>query len=711
MNKAIPILIALLLLGTICVIADGFHPSKQFTANTVYLIEMTPQPDGFAGVFLDMSNVLSIFATDNYGNVTYGPVPFAGMGGEVLYQNEAGNHQLKIRNTSWGYAVWHLESTFDGYDRLATWSFLPDLTVVDQDNALYFEDSSYRFNRVHNFDIERIPGTPDHFALLFTSDADNQLDPIDALFFTVLNHSAPGIDVNEIAFCNETPGSGFAPGECQQFFWNHEDCVAQAPDCEWFEYREMLDITFPVMGSQWTYDKLNLERLDDGTYVATVNKDAEQYPPLAWSYQIASDGTKLSETPLGEDSEPGRYEGGLAKFGNTGYLARVDAIDRPGYGRDWAVQLLDSDGSEYGDWPIWPIITNSEDWTNPDIIMDTVADIIPISDNKMALWAADSNFGFGWLFIYDLIGTTITKTANYTTLSGAGNYFDATIAWKPGFYALAYGGQFITVYEESLAECSIDTDCASCQKCDTGNCVNQSTSEDTKDECSATDCYTGNCDGAGACDIYSGGEQGGCGTCEYCTDGDSDCELVPDDTDPNDECTASYDACINDYTLQGPDGYCDGAGACDTDDATANVSEGNVCITGSDTNPTNTTYCDKLANCVSTYTSARYYYLGYLGDGTNTCSETGWQTLNETWDATIGFKISTTEHAPVCQEERIFAGGGGGDKLPTEEPEERPPILGVVPISGPTKIKFIDDIIKAIKEFFEKIPGWTGGGF
>ena len=80
--------------------------------------------------------------------------------------------------------------------------------------------------------------------------------------------------------------------------------------------------------------------------------------------------------------------------------------------------------------------------------------------------------------------------------------------------------------------CSVDSDCSFCMKCSGGECVNQDDNEDTKSEC-----------------------------------------------------TASYDACSEAWIRQGPDGDCDGAGDCDTDDALLNVSPGNVCDSGADVNP------------------------------------------------------------------------------------------------------------------------------
>ena len=53
----------------------------------------------------------------------------------------------------------------------------------------------------------------------------------------------------------------------------------------------------------------------------------------------------------------------------------------------------------------------------------------------------------------------------------------------------------------TLVGCVDDSDCGFCEKCNLSNntCEFQTTSEDTKDECSDLECTTGLCDGAGAC--------------------------------------------------------------------------------------------------------------------------------------------------------------------------------------------------------------------
>lgn len=67
--------------------------------------------------------------------------------------------------------------------------------------------------------------------------------------------------------------------------------------------------------------------------------------------------------------------------------------------------------------------------------------------------------------------------------------------------------------------CETDADCPFCQKCSGGSCVNQTSNEDTKDECDTTNCNTGNCNGSGACGVYDDGLQHNCAANYTCAAG------------------------------------------------------------------------------------------------------------------------------------------------------------------------------------------------
>ena len=111
--------------------------------------------------------------------------------------------------------------------------------------------------------------------------------------------------------------------------------------------------------------------------------------------------------------------------------------------------------------------------------------------------------------------------------------------------------------------------------------------------------------------------------------------------------TATYDACLNDYTRQGPDGYCDGAGALDTDGATLHVTAGDVCVAGANANPNATINCAVWLECVEDATSADTYYVGYASSGTD-CVATGWVATTSTVTLADGLSYKETTNAVSC---------------------------------------------------------------
>lgn len=153
---------------------------------------------------------------------------------------------------------------------------------------------------------------------------------------------------------------------------------------------------------------------------------------------------------------------------------------------------------------------------------------------------------------------------------------------------------------EEPPECINNSDCGLCQKCSAGSCINQTNIEDTKDEC-----------------------------------------------------TAQYTGCTNDYTLQGDNGQCNGAGNCTIGTLYSNISEGNVCMNAYDTNPNATKYCNEQYQCITGQAIAIGYYTGYIGNGSAICVETDWQTSGNNWTATTNYTINVTENSTTCQETPI----------------------------------------------------------
>lgn len=165
--------------------------------------------------------------------------------------------------------------------------------------------------------------------------------------------------------------------------------------------------------------------------------------------------------------------------------------------------------------------------------------------------------------------------------------------------------------------CSASYACTALSTCyertgtDTGQDPQES-NEDLRDECGTSSCYTGNCNGAGACGIYSAGQKGSCGTCYYCNDADAACDLVGSGSDPTGDCAVGSWSCDGNCRLQRNSGNCNGAGACLTNDEKSNCASGYACSAGS---CGSANYCDGTDHC-----SGNTRYTGYTCNGANTCN-------------------------------------------------------------------------------------------
>lgn len=135
------------------------------------------------------------------------------------------------------------------------------------------------------------------------------------------------------------------------------------------------------------------------------------------------------------------------------------------------------------------------------------------------------------------------------------------------------------------AQCTVDSDCGTCEKCVASVCEFQTTSEDTKNECSdVAACLTGYCDGAGACDFEPANTEcrasaGICDIAENCTgsgascpaDGfepaTTECRTSTGQCDPAENCTGSSADCPADTKstaeCRASTGVCDIAESCD----------------------------------------------------------------------------------------------------------------------------------------------------
>jgi len=154
---------------------------------------------------------------------------------------------------------------------------------------------------------------------------------------------------------------------------------------------------------------------------------------------------------------------------------------------------------------------------------------------------------------------------------------------------------------------------------------------------------------------------------------------------------ATYNACLNAYTRQGPDGYCDGAGALDTNDATLHVTAGKVCLAGVNTAPNATLKCGTWYNCVLDASSAPTYYVGYAGSGTS-CDDTSWVASGST--VSFGLqRILVNAHAAVCN-----LGGYSGNNY--VKSDFKPIVLDMMGTAGASFVENAELVVIAIVLLF-----------
>lgn len=198
--------------------------------------------------------------------------------------------------------------------------------------------------------------------------------------------------------------------------------------------------------------------------------------------------------------------------------------------------------------------------------------------------------------------------------------------------------------------------CPTCKGCVNGSaCQNEDAGQDLFDQCTtaappaAGSCKAGTCDGSGSCSYLAAGEnsQPACkrcsgssfdpvnvsdntqdsegsntcsGTCKKCSGGS--CVDQGDAEDLFSQCEASYMSCSSICVKQGGDGYCDGSGACDTNDATSNCDSNYYCSSGSCTSGAcdSNWHCSGNSNCQYTCNGAGSCNADYNCDSCSDCS-------------------------------------------------------------------------------------------
>jgi len=188
----------------------------------------------------------------------------------------------------------------------------------------------------------------------------------------------------------------------------------------------------------------------------------------------------------------------------------------------------------------------------------------------------------------------------------------------------------------------------------------ESCSCETQLDCVTDACY--------ADQYYTGYDSGACtdtGWVDQGTNWNTDANYIISVTNHATVCTKtntgkspSYDDCDNQYTRRGPDGYCDGAGALDTNDASTPVQSGYVCKDGLNTTVSVDTncgsgdaedcYCAIWYQCVTGACTKPEYYTGF--DAGVTCIDTNWQSKGTSINVAQNATIAITEHAISCTE-------------------------------------------------------------
>ncbi len=110
--------------------------------------------------------------------------------------------------------------------------------------------------------------------------------------------------------------------------------------------------------------------------------------------------------------------------------------------------------------------------------------------------------------------------------TGEGNCaYDTTGEGSCGVCKTCNASGDCVAYSDNTQDTSGATSCdGPCAACVGGECDYAPGGTDPGNTCGKTLCYTGNCDGTGTCEAYSGGNQQGCSTCSYCSDADTGCE-------------------------------------------------------------------------------------------------------------------------------------------------------------------------------------------
>lgn len=144
----------------------------------------------------------------------------------------------------------------------------------------------------------------------------------------------------------------------------------------------------------------------------------------------------------------------------------------------------------------------------------------------------------------------------------------------------------------------------------------------------------------GTCGAAPAGKNGQA-TCQYCNGVSLDAVNMTAGSDTYGDCTASLTSCADVCNKAGPDGNCNGAGACNTGGNSGYVSNLKVC-TGAATeiDATTSVYASIANSCNSASCSGTRYYRACNGSGATRSDNTG--AASQTIYATAGQSLNTS---------------------------------------------------------------------
>ncbi len=200
--------------------------------------------------------------------------------------------------------------------------------------------------------------------------------------------------------------------------------------------------------------------------------------------------------------------------------------------------------------------TDADGYVVFDVDIDDTTETVDITE--------DSEIGYSFVS-----ASCIDQDQNSVGTPGTEEVTDITIEKNDAIYC---------EFNNTAWQCTDEYDCGTCEKCDSGSCVPQSSSEDLKGECTAGDCASGNCDGAGACDIEPASTV---------------CRASADDCDLAENCDGTNIDCPADGYKQDGTSCDDGLFCTDPDTCTSGVC-GGPARDCSDTNPCTLDICDEV---------------------------------------------------------------------------------------------------------------------